>query len=122
MRVTLTLTAVLLIAAASSAWADGPIATAAQSPAAQPPAPVPPPLDLDQGDAADHPDIVPGPCGPTKAKADGSPNSDAHGEVEVGVGTNGYRHLAGTVCKPIGDSGVVSVSVGESQGDWGRRR
>lgn len=117
----LTLAAVLPLVVAAPAWADGPIATAgnpAQMSAPQPADAAPPlPTDPSLTAGAGQP-LVMGPCGPTKAKADGAPDSSPHGEVEAGVGTHGYRELAGSVCKPIGDTGAVSVSVGESQGGW----
>ena len=43
-------------------------------------------------------------------------------EGEAGVGSNGYRHVAGSICQPVGQDSVVAVSVGETQyGEGGRR-
>ena len=110
-------------ALAAPAWADGPVTTANQTPAPQSSAPAPPLGDSSAYDDSDGPTQVIGPCGPTKAKADGSPDAAPHGEVEAGIGTGGYRHIAGRVCKPIGDNGAVSVSVSDTQyGGEGRRR
>jgi hypothetical protein len=55
-------------------------------------------------------------------KPDGSLDTAPHGEVEAGVGTNGYRRIAGSVCQPIGQDGAVAVSVGETQSDGNYRR
>jgi hypothetical protein len=63
-----------------------------------------------------------GPCGPEKVRPDGRLDTAAHGEVEAGVGTHGYRHLAGAVCQPIGQNAAVALSVSETQGDGGYRR
>jgi hypothetical protein len=110
--------------AVAPALADAPIATSNPAQAAPPASTaVAPPLAGSEGVAGDDQAIAIGPCGPTRARADGSPDHAAHGAVEVGVGTNGYRHVAATVCKPIGDGGAISVSVGDGQyGDAPRRR
>ncbi len=52
-----------------------------------------------------------GPCGPQAVAADGKTDNRAHGFVEGGVGTSGYRHVAAGVCKPLANGGSVSVSV-----------
>jgi hypothetical protein len=44
-----------------------------------------------------------------------------HGEIMVGVGTNGYRQVAGAVTVPIGDVGQATVAVDQSQIDYHRR-
>ena len=36
------------------------------------------------------------------------------------VGTRGYRHVGAVVCKPIGESGSVTVAVEHTE--WGGRR
>jgi hypothetical protein len=122
----LVLTAVLLSLAATRAWCDGPVSTApaggAIPTASQTPAP--PPLGAD--DAADSADdvVAPGPCGPSPISGgDQNPNSP-HGQVDVSVGTGGYRSVGGSVCKPLGEKGAASVSVYVGQGDerWGRGR
>jgi hypothetical protein len=43
-----------------------------------------------------------------------------HGEVSVGVGTNGYREVDGEVDGPIGDNGYGGVEIGSGQ--FGERR
>ena len=58
-----------------------------------------------------------GPCGPEKVKPDGQLDTAPHGEVDAGVGSNGYRSLAGAVCQPIGQDGYVAASVSEAQGN-----
>jgi hypothetical protein len=62
-----------------------------------------------------------GPCGPERVKPDGKLDTAPHGEIEAGIGTHGYRHLAGTVCQPLGQNGAVQVSAGVSQAQYGRR-
>jgi hypothetical protein len=54
-------------------------------------------------------------CGPAQATPGGQPDTAPHGEVDVGVGTDGYRHLSGAVCKPLGDNGSLSISAGTTQ-------
>ena len=39
-----------------------------------------------------------------------------------GVGTHGYREVGGSICQPVGQNGAVSISVDETQGNWGYRR
>jgi hypothetical protein len=125
MRATALATAVALLLA-GPAWAQGPIST---TPAAGPAAPQPttasPPLPSTGADSDPAPaqqQIAMGPCGPEKVKPDGSLETKPHGEVEVGVGTGGYRHVAGYVCQPIGQDGAVTVGVSQTQGDQGYRR
>ncbi len=123
MRIVIAVT-LLALWAASPAFAEGPIATAdaSQAGAPQPSTTAPPLPPGGEGVDGDGQPIVMGPCGPTHAKPNGQPDSAPHGAVEAGVGTHGYRHVAGTVCKPIGPTGSVTVSVGETQGGgWGRR-
>jgi hypothetical protein len=109
--------------AAGPALADAPMATAPEVglAAPQPSAPAPPLA----GPGATAPDAQPvamGPCGPEKVRPDGSLETKPHGEVEAGVGTQGYRHFGGTVCQPIGQNAAVAVSISESQGNWGYQR
>jgi hypothetical protein len=112
----------LIVAAgvASPAIADAPVATAG---AAQLPPPEPqaaaPPLSADSANAPAGPPVAMGPCGPEKVKPDGSLETKPHGEVEAGVGTAGYRHVAGEVCQPLKDGGAVNVGVSYDQ--WGGR-
>ena len=120
------LAAVLLSLAASPAWCDGPVATAPSAavtpviPSADPPGPLGPDSydDADAaalrgGNACDRNPIARGPY-------DAADNG-VHGQVDVGVGTNGYRHVGIYACKPV-DGGSVAVSVSHSEGGWGRRR
>lgn len=109
------------LALAGSARADEAIPTAAGGVGA--PASAPPPSDLEQPSpfAADDEIERIGPCGdirPASAPADRKP----HGQVEVGVGTGGYRHVAAAVCKPIGENGAVAVAIDYTKWDGGRRR
>lgn len=39
-----------------------------------------------------------------------------HGEVTVGVGTRGYRHVSMRATAPLGQNGRVSVAFGETRG------
>lgn len=120
-----TILAGTLLLVAPPGLADGPIATASGSGggAPQPSTATPAPLPSAQGQGADDdaPPLRLGPCGPQTIKADGSPDQSAHGEVDVGVGTGGYRHVALHLCKPIGDNGAIAVSVSDTQGGAGRR-
>jgi hypothetical protein len=117
------LPALLILAFAAPAWADGTIATASGRPAPAS-ASLPPPLD--EAAPADDSGPAPprmGPCGPVRATADGKPDQSIHGEVGLGVGTGGYREMDFAACKPIGnDGGAIAVNIEQSQGDWGRRR
>jgi hypothetical protein len=103
------------------AMADGAMPTA---PPAQPQpamAPAAPLLDADDAQAVDGPTIRAGPCGPQMIAADGRADTKAHGYVDVGVGTRGYRHIAAGVCKPLAGGGAIAVSVSDTQ-IQGRRR
>jgi hypothetical protein len=118
--------AVIAIAGfAPAAFADAPVATGGDSGASPPqPSAAPPPLRAEPTgiDSSGRPLAI-GPCGPTTVKPDGHLDTSAHGEIEAGVGTNGYRHVAASVCKPLGDAGAIAVSVGGGQyGDAPRRR
>lgn len=56
-------------------------------------------------------------CGP---QADGErPTADgnAHGDVVVGVGTNGYRDVGARLCAPLGPDGEVQVMIRRTEGD-----
>jgi len=118
------LTAVLLCLAASPAWCDGPVSTAPATAPAMPPQAVAPPIGADVGGDSDT-IVRTNACGGPRAPAgDASAPADtaAHGEVDVAAGTDGYRSVHGYACKPLGDNGWVGVSVGESSGQWSRRR
>jgi hypothetical protein len=115
--------AVAMLLAAGAAPADQPITTA---PTAGPAAPEPttpvPPLSSTRADAPRARAIAMGPCGPEKVKPDGTLATAPHGEVEVGVGNHGYRHLGGSVCQPLGQDGVAIVNISNTQADGGNRR
>ena len=119
----MTFTAAAALFLAGPALADGPMATA---PAAGPAAPQPtapsPPLPSSEGASEPSQPVAMGPCGPEKVKPDGSLETKPHGEVEVGVGTGGYRHVAGVVCQPIGQDGAVTVGVSQTHSDRDYRR
>ena len=111
-----------MLIVAGPALADPPIATGRGDAPAQA-SQSPPPLDAQGQPGDDAPPVRLGPCGPQAIGADGKPDNRAHGEVDVGVGTNGYRHVALHACKPIGDAGAVAISVGQTQADaWRGRR
>jgi hypothetical protein len=97
------------------AFADEVIATA---PAGQPqpaPAPVAPLQAVDATGNGDGSSVRMGPCGLQAVTADGKTDNRAHGFVEGGIGTSGYRHVAAGVCKPLANGGAVAVSVGDTQ-------
>jgi hypothetical protein len=107
--------ALTLALAPGFAFADGAIATAPAAQSLPAAAPVSP---LDEA-GADAPgggsNVRMGPCGPQAVSVDGKTDTRAHGFVEAGVGTSGYRHVAAGVCKPLGDNGAIAVSVSQSQ-------
>jgi hypothetical protein len=107
--------------AATAAWADGPVTTAstADQVPPQPQAAAPPLAGV--GDGAPMQRVAMGPCGPERVKPDGKLDTAPHGQIEAGIGTHGYRHLAGAVCQPIGQDASVAVSASVSQAQWGRR-
>lgn len=122
MRAMALATAIVLFLA-GPALADGPIATApATGPAAPQPTTPPPPLSQAADVSVENSPIAMGPCGPEKVKPDGRLDTAPHGEVEAGVGTNGYHRLAGAVCQPIGQNAAVAVSVSQTQGGGNYRR
>jgi hypothetical protein len=122
MRAFLCATAAALFLA-GPALADGPIATSpADGSAAPQPATAPPPLPLSGSAYADGPQVAMGPCGPEKVRPDGKLETAPHGEVEVGAGTSGYRHIGGAVCQPIGQDAAVAVSASATQAQVGVRR
>jgi hypothetical protein len=109
-----------LMLAPGSALADEAIATA---PAKQSPpvaAPVAPLQEAEAGAPDGGPRVRMGPCGPQALTADGKTETKAHGYVEAGVGTSGYRHIAAGLCKPLANGGAIAVSVSQSQAQ-GRR-
>ncbi|HLI65143.1 MAG TPA: hypothetical protein VKU90_02160 [Caulobacteraceae bacterium] len=106
---------------AGAAFADGPVVIAHSPRAGPPTSEPPPPLPDDGADAADSaPAYRMGPCGPQAIDANGKPDQAAHGWVDVGVGTSGYRRGAAHVCKPLGDNGSVGITIGATQGGFRR--
>jgi hypothetical protein len=115
--------AAMLLACAAPAWADGPVSTTSAAQASAPqPSDVPPPLPANSAAMHGAQPVAMGPCGPEKVKPDGTLETAPHGEVVAGVGTRGYRELGGTICQPVGQNGAVSLSIDDTQGDWGYRR
>jgi hypothetical protein len=101
--------------------ADEAISTAPVVGQSQPaPAAVPPLRAADANGSDDGSHVQMGPCGPQRVDADGKTDNRAHGFVEGGVGTSGYRHVAAGVCKPLANGGAVAVSVSDTQAQ-GRR-
>lgn len=122
--------AALVAALAAPAVAQEATATARNAPPLDASANTPPPPLEARTDAGPTRQVVKiGPCTPAaplvaaQAEADEAkiePDRSAHGEVGAGIGTNGYREVHATVCKPIGDDGFVSISAGKTE--WGGRR
>ena len=48
-----------------------------------------------------------------------NPDRSPHGEMEVAVGTGGYRSASGVVTQPIGDCGQITIGIGTSRGGRG---
>jgi hypothetical protein len=106
----LTLAAALILGGGPALAEEAPVATASATPA-------PAMSTADQIDAwlrssptLQAPDLDAEPRG--LAFNDGK----LHGEVTVGVGTRGYRHVSMRATAPIGESGRVSVAFGETRG------
>jgi hypothetical protein len=98
------------------ALADEAISTAPVVGQSQPaPAPVAPLRAVDADGSDEGSGVRMGPCGPQAVTADGKTDNRAHGFVEGGIGTSGYRHVAAGVCKPLANGGAVAVSVGDTQ-------
>lgn len=53
---------------------------------------------------------------PRDEAADLQPERRVRGEVEVGVGTGGYRHVSGRIDAPLGKNGHVSIAAGKTEG------
>ncbi len=121
MRAALTTTAAFLLLA-GPALADGPVATAGGAGTAPPQASTPAPLPVEGALPASGPPVAMGPCGPEQVKPDGKLDTAPHGEVDLGVGTSGYRHVGGAVCQPIGQDGFVAASASYSQANPTYRR
>lgn len=106
----------MLMWTAAPAWAEGPVSTAASIDAPQPTAGAPALPEAADSLGDNGQPVRMGPCGPAAVDANGKTDQSAHGQVDVGVGTSGYRHIGGRVCKPLGDNAAVAVSVSETQG------
>jgi hypothetical protein len=78
-------------------------------------APVSPLVEADAAGPDGASRVRMGPCGPQAVSADGKTDNQAHGFVEGGIGTGGYRHVAAGVCKPLANGGAVAVSVSDTQ-------
>jgi hypothetical protein len=107
---------------AGPALAQGPITTAGGGPSGPQPTAPPPSLPTAVAEPADGQQVAMGPCGPEKVKPDGRLETKPHGEIEAGVGTGGYRHVAGAVCQPIGQNSAVAVGIDETQANPTYRR
>jgi len=122
MRAALCTTAAVLLFA-GPALADAPIATAGGSgPGAPEPTASAPPLSSAAAVSPTEQPIALGPCGPEKVKPNGQLETAPHGELEAGIGTGGYRHVAGSVCQPIGQNGAVEAGASYSQASPTYRR
>lgn len=121
MRIAL-VTTVALLFLAGPALADGPVATAGGSGAAPAQASTPAPLPVEGAFTANGPPVAMGPCGPERVKPDGKLDTAPHGEVEAGVGTSGYGHVAGAICQPIGQDAFVAASASYTQANPTYRR
>ena len=108
------------LALGTSALAQEAIPTAGGVNPNHPPKTTVPPADLGARPEYSQDDYGPrmGPCGPATTP-DGKPDKSAHGEVSVGVGTNGYRHIGGAVCKPIGENGAIAIAIDKTDGNYG---
>ncbi len=120
------LACVISVIPAAQLCAQEAIATAFSGRDAPDASAIPPPKPLDQ-DRPAYDDrgapLVIGACGPTGPGKNGeTADHKAHGEIEAGVGTGGYRHLGGVVCQPIGDNAAVTIAAGQTQWREGRRR
>ncbi|HEY5106425.1 MAG TPA: hypothetical protein VII73_06585 [Caulobacteraceae bacterium] len=122
----LCLACVISVIGAASADAQEVIATAIGVHDAPDASSIPSPKPLNQ-DRPAYDDrgapLVMGACGPTAPVKNGdTADHKAHGEIEAGVGTGGYRHVAGVVCQPIGDNAAVTIAAGQTQWRNGRGR
>lgn len=106
------LAAILLLSAGPALAADEPVATASTA--------APPTMST-----ADQIDLWLKSTPSLEADLDAEPMVPAfddrklHGEVTVGVGTRGYRHVSMRATAPLGETGRISVAFGETRGrDW----
>jgi hypothetical protein len=107
MRTSSKIVLALLLASAPAAAAaqDGPIATSSAD------------VDAQINAFLNHPveplDAAPGasPLDAEKPPVDRMP----HGEVGVGIGTGGYRHVHAATVVPVGKAGTAAIAVGETR-------
>ena len=104
-----------LMFAPGFALADETIHTAPATQSLPAAAPVTPLDGVGAAAGADGSGVRMGPCGPEKVTQDGKTDTRAHGYVEAGVGTRGYRHIGAGACKPLANGGAIAVSVSQSQ-------
>ncbi len=98
-------------AAASAQQAAAPAASSAQVISTASAAPPPAPAKADDQIAqwlADTPDDDASNGGPVR-------DHKVHGEMSVGVGTNGYREVGGVVTGPLGDDGQATIAIDAGQ-------
>jgi hypothetical protein len=100
-----------LMLASPAAWAQdsdpGPISTASRA--------APPPAAVSDGEPLQ---VEGGPDDAGVRVHDGK----VHGTVEVGVGTNGYRHAAVSMDAPLKGGGEIAIAVDDTQFDGSTRR
>jgi hypothetical protein len=109
--------ALLLAPAVASAQQAGPAVASGQVVSTASGAPPPAPAKADDQIAqwlADTSDDDASNGGPVR-------DHKVHGEMSVGVGTNGYREVGGVVTGPIGDTGQATIAIDAGQIDNGRR-
>lgn len=65
----------------------------------------------------DAPPVEParGDPGPLRAEM-GPPDRKIHGEIEAGIGSDGYRSLSGVVTGPLGKNGTLTIAASTSRG------
>lgn len=122
MRAAMFATAACLLLLGGPALAQGPIATAGSAPTAPQPTAPPAPLPTEETALPEGPQMAMGPCGPEKVRPDGKLETKPHGEIEAGVGTGGYRHIAGALCQPLGQGSAVAVGISDTQASPTYRR
>ena len=121
--VALTAIVILIGAGAGATLAEEPVVTAPTQPAPPASATPPAPLDPDGPDQdADGPRVVAGPCGPRTVGPDGKPDTKAHGQLDVAVGTGDYHRVRASICKPLGQNGAIAASIEQGEEHYGRRR
>jgi hypothetical protein len=108
--------ALLLAPAVASAQQAAPAAPSGQVVSTASGAPPPAPAKADDQIAqwlADTSDDDVSDAGPVR-------DHKVHGEMSVGVGTNGYREVGGVVTGPVGDDGQATIAIDAGQIGNGR--